>query len=60
MSRPTLHKVEKGDPSVTIGTYLRVLAVYGIEADINTLAADDKLGRRLQDLAMPTRRKGER
>lgn len=52
ISRTTLTKVEKGDPSVTFGTYLRVLAVYGLEADVQHLASDDKLGRRLQDLEL--------
>jgi len=35
-----------------MGTYLRVMAVLGLEADINVLAADDKVGRKLQDLAL--------
>ncbi|MDP2810533.1 MAG: helix-turn-helix transcriptional regulator [Rhodocyclaceae bacterium] len=60
ISRPTLAKVERGDPSVTFGTYLRVLAVYGLEGDLSAIAADDKLGRRLQDLALPAPRKGSR
>ena len=60
ISRPTLAKVEHGDPSVTFGTYLRVLAVYGLEGDFTAIAADDKLGRRLQDLALPHSRKGSR
>lgn len=60
ISRPTLNKVEKGDPSVTFGTYLRVLAVYGLGADVINLAADDKLGRRLQDLELSAPRKGGR
>lgn len=60
ISRPTLVKVERGDPSVTFGTYLRVLAVYGLEADLKAVAADDALGRRLQDLALPAPRKGRR
>jgi hypothetical protein len=29
-----------------------VLAVLGLEADVNALAADDKVGRKLQDLAL--------
>ncbi len=33
-------------------TYLRVLAVLGLQADFNALAADDKVGRKLQDLAL--------
>jgi len=32
-------------------TYLRVLAVLGLQADFNAVAADDKVGRKLQDLA---------
>ena len=60
ISRPTLTKVERGDPSVTFGTYLRVMSVYGIEADLKAIAADDALGRRLQDLALPAVRRGRR
>ncbi len=60
VSRPTLAKVERGDPSVTFGTYLRVLSIYGLEGDLASVAADDALGRRLQDLALPTARKGRR
>ena len=52
ISRTTLHHVEKGDPAVTFGTYARVLAVLGLEKDLERVAADDALGRRLQDLAL--------
>jgi transcriptional regulator with XRE-family HTH domain len=57
MSRVTLGKVEQGDSSVTMGTYLRVLAVLGLEKDVALVAADDPVGRRLQDaeLAVPRR-----
>lgn len=54
ISRTSLYKVEAGDPGATLGTYIRVLAVLGLEADIHTLAADDKVGRKLQDLALDT------
>jgi transcriptional regulator with XRE-family HTH domain len=52
MSRTSVYKVEAGDAGATLGTYLRVLAVLGLTADFNALAADDKVGRKLQDLAL--------
>jgi transcriptional regulator with XRE-family HTH domain len=52
ISRQTLYNVENGDASVTLGTYVRVLAVLGLEQDVDRLAAEDPLGRRLQDQAL--------
>ena len=52
ISRTTLHNAESGDSAVTLGTYLRVLALLGLEQDIAKLAADDKVGRRLQDMRL--------
>jgi len=52
ISRSTLYKVEIGDPGVTMGSCLRVLAVLGLENDLQGLAADDKVGRKLQDLEL--------
>jgi transcriptional regulator with XRE-family HTH domain len=52
ISRTTLYKVEAGDPGGTLGSYLRVLAVLGLEKDFNLVAADDKVGRKLQDLGL--------
>lgn len=49
VSRNTLARLESGDPSVALGTYLRALRVLGLEADINQVASDDSLGRKLQD-----------
>lgn len=57
LSRFTLVKVEKGDPSVTLGSYLRVMAVLGLEKDLSLLAANDPLGRRLQDAELSTPRR---
>lgn len=48
--RATLHRVEKGDPSVAIGIYFNILKVLNLEKDFANLANDDKLGRKLQDL----------
>ena len=49
ISRPTLISIEKGSPSVTIGAYVKVLSVLGLENDIMEVGKDDKLGRKLQD-----------
>ena len=53
MSRTTLYNAECGDARLTMGSYLRILATLGLESDIDALAADDKLGRKLQDLGLP-------
>lgn len=52
ISRTTLYKVEAGEAGVTLGTYLRVLAALGLSGDFDKLAADDHVGRRLQDLGL--------
>jgi transcriptional regulator with XRE-family HTH domain len=52
ISRDTLARVEKGDPAVSLGTYLRVLRVLGLEGDLDLVAKDDVLGRKLQDLSL--------
>lgn len=52
ISRTSLYKVEAGDAGATLGTYFRVLAVLGLEGDLHVVAADDKVGRKLQDLAL--------
>jgi len=49
ISRPTLLAIEKGSPSVSIGSYLLVLQVLGLEKDFLQVGKDDVLGRRLQD-----------
>lgn len=48
--RSTLHRVEKGDPAVAIGIYFNVFKVLNLEKDFYSLASDDELGRKLQDL----------
>lgn len=49
ISRNTLARLESGDPAVALGTYLKALRVLGLEGDINNVASDDNLGRKLQD-----------
>ncbi|MEP7011365.1 MAG: helix-turn-helix transcriptional regulator [Acidobacteriota bacterium] len=52
ISRKTLYRVEEGDPAVAMGIYARVLQALRLEQDLALLAADDVLGRKLQDLEL--------
>lgn len=58
ISRPTLYGIERGDPSVGMGSYAQVLFVLGLEKDLLTVAADDVLGRKLQDIGLETPQRG--
>jgi len=49
VTRLTVSKVEHGDPTVSMGIYARVLFALNLEKDITLIAADDNLGRQLQD-----------
>ena len=49
VTRLTISRVEHGDPTVSMGLYARVLYALNLEKDITLLAADDTLGRQLQD-----------
>jgi transcriptional regulator with XRE-family HTH domain len=50
--RTTLYQLEKGNPGVSIGTMFNVLRVLGLQDDFLQLAADDDLGKKLQDLKL--------
>ncbi|MFN9470915.1 helix-turn-helix transcriptional regulator [Acidovorax sp.] len=56
VSRETLRRLEKGDPTIAMGSFMRALRVLGLEGDVDRLAADDELGRKLQDLELPVNR----
>lgn len=51
LSRQTVSKIEKGDPSVSMGAYANVLhALDGLDQDLLLLAKEDRVGRTIQDL----------
>lgn len=52
VSIPTIGKLESGDPSTSLATVLRALAALGLGDDIDLIAAEDALGRELQDSAL--------
>ncbi len=60
ISRPTLTMIEKGSPSVSLGNYVQVLVSLGLEKDILKVAADDELGRTLQDLNLSVRQRASK
>ena len=57
ISRSTLWQIEKGMPSVAIGSYLQVLFVFGLEKNFLNIANDDVLGRKLQDAEILVRKR---
>ncbi len=61
LSRATVTAIEKGSPSVAMGSYAAVLhALNGLDKDLLLIAKDDELGRKLQDLALPRRQRAPR
>jgi len=57
ISRPTLVKVEKGDPGVSLGIYATVLYVLGMVDRLGELAAaeNDPVGLELEQEQLPER-----
>ena len=56
-SRATLHRVEQGDPSVSMGIYASVLQTLGLLEGLAALAdpANDPMGRTLAEESLPKR-----
>jgi transcriptional regulator with XRE-family HTH domain len=60
IARATLSRIEQGDPGVSFGNYARVMQILRLEQDLSRLAADDELGRKLQDAEIGTRARAPR
>jgi len=48
----TLTNIEDGSPSVSLGSYLQVLSILRLEADLKLIADQDPLGRQIQDAGL--------
>jgi len=58
ISRQTLNAIEKGTPTVSIGSYAAVLhALNNMDTDLLLIAKDDEFGRKLQDLGLIIRKR---
>jgi transcriptional regulator with XRE-family HTH domain len=55
IARKTLYRVERGDPSVSLGIYARVLQALRLHSGLGLIAAGDALGRKLQDAKLETK-----
>jgi hypothetical protein len=62
ISKPTLIRVERGDPSVSIGSYATVLFVMGMADRLADLAdpRNDTVGLQLEEENLPKRIRGPR
>ncbi len=58
ISRKTLWHIEKGSEHISIGIVLQVLSVLGLKNDLESVAKDDLLGRKLQDVNLITKKRG--
>ena len=60
MAPMTLRSLERGGSGVTIGAYLSVMQVLGMEKDLDLVGKADPMGRELQDARLPLRIKAIR
>lgn len=58
ISRSTLHKIEAGSPSVSLGNYAVVLHILNnMDRYLLLIAKDDEYGRKLQDISLMNRKR---
>lgn len=61
ISRVTLTKIEKGDPTVSMGAFAAVLhALNGLDKDLTKVAKEDEWGRTILELGLKIPRRGGR
>src|SRR5680860_1876935 len=54
VSRDTVSRLERGELRTSLAVLVRVLGVLGLEEDLDLIARDDELGRRLQECLLYT------
>jgi transcriptional regulator with XRE-family HTH domain len=57
IARMTLYKIEQGHSTVSMGAYLQVLFILGLQNDLSNVASDDVFGRKLQDIGLITKKR---
>lgn len=57
ISRTTLWAIENGSPNVAFGSYAKVLLALNLADDLLLIAQDDIVGKRMQDLKLPVRKR---
>ena len=60
MAPMTLRSLERGGSGVTMGAYLAVMQVLGIERDLDLIGKADPVGRELQDAQLPAHARTQR
>lgn len=56
IARITLHRLEAGSPAATLGTLAQVLGALGLRGELDALAGDVRLARKLPAAELPARR----
>ena len=56
IARVTLHRLERGEPAVTLGTLMNVLGVLGLADELGRLACHDQASQTVADEHLPRRR----
>lgn len=60
ITRTTLRSIERGVASVALGSYANVLFCLGLEQDLDPVARDDVMGRKIQDAQLTVGRRAPR
>ena len=60
IGKSTFYAIEKGEPTVSIGAYVAVLMVLGIDSDIDTIAIDEDAKKQLYEQNLVKRKRASR